>query len=276
MRVAVTGGRGQLGRQLERVFAGNDLLIIDLPEYDIRSVGISRVIEEFRPDLIIHAAAMTDVDGCARNPDEAMRANGLGSRNVAIGAQRANARLLYISTNEVFPGEPGHVYDEFDTVAPINAYGRSKAAGEEFVRHLVPRHSIVRTAWVFGPGGNHFVGKILARAAKGDISVVDDEIGTPTYAPDLAEGIRKIAEADVYGTFHLVNEEICSRHEFARAIVEKSGLSVNVNISKLADYPRDSRVPPHTPLRNFTAAELGIRLRPWRDALTDYLATDRT
>lgn len=272
MRVAVTGGRGQLGRQLERVFAGNDILIIDLPEYDFRSTSIVAELERFEPDLIVHAGAMTDVDGCARDPDEAMRSNGLGTRNVAIAALRTHADLVYVSTNEVFSGEAGHVYDEFDSPDPINPYGRSKAAGEGFVRALWPHHFIVRTAWVFGPGGNHFVGKILARARQGDLSVVDDEIGSPTYAPDLAEGIRQITRSGLYGTYHLVNEGICSRFEFARNIVEAAGLAVTVRASKLADYPRPSRVPPHTPLRNFAAAELGIRMRSWQAALASYLA----
>jgi dTDP-4-dehydrorhamnose reductase len=273
MRVAVTGGRGQLGRQLERVFSGNDVLIVDLPDLDIRSTRIIEDIKRFEPELIVHAAAMTDVDGCARDPDEAMRSNAFGTRNVALAARQTNADLVYISTNEVFPGEAGHIYDEFDTVGPINPYGRSKAAGEQYVRTLWPRHFICRTAWVYGPGGNHFVGKILDRAAQGDLTVVDDEIGSPTYAPDLAEAIRDIASSGVYGTYHLVNEGVCSRYEFAAAIVELSGLPNRIHASKLAKWPRPSRVPPHTPLRNFAAAELGITLPPWRESLKRYLAS---
>jgi dTDP-4-dehydrorhamnose reductase len=275
LRVAVTGGHGQLGRQVLRAFARRDVdllePVLDLPAHDIADLAIVEHIATMRPDLIVHTAALTDVDGCARDPDTAFQVNALGTRNIALGARQAGARLVYISTNEVFAGDADRPYDEFAPVDPRNAYGRSKAAGEEFVRHLVPEHYIVRTAWLFGPGGNNFVTKILARAQNGPLAVVVDEIGSPTYAPDLAAAVLKLVETGAFGTYHLVNEGIASRYDWAVAIVGCAGLQVAVERSTLANWPRPSRVPPYSPLRNFAAAQLGVRLRPWQAALAEYL-----
>ncbi|MFN8533802.1 MAG: dTDP-4-dehydrorhamnose reductase [Dehalococcoidia bacterium] len=262
----MTGGFGQLGRQVRRAFAEHGFEIVDpvldIPDHDITDPAILATIAAIRPDLIVHTAAMTDVDGCARDPDAAYRQNALGTRNIALAARKVGAVVVAISTNEVFSGTAGEPYDEFATPDPINPYGRSKAAGEAFIRHLAPESYLVRTAWLFGPGGNHFVGKILARAQTGTVAVVADEVGSPTYAPDLAEALVALVGTGAFGVYHLVNEGIASRLELARAVVEAAGLDVPVTPTCLADWPRPSQVPPYTPLRNFVGAQLGIRLRP--------------
>jgi dTDP-4-dehydrorhamnose reductase len=230
-------------------------------------------IVAFGPDVVVHAAAYTNVDGCVRDPDLAYRVNGLGTQNVALACQRAQAALAYISTNEVFDGAATQPYLESDHTNPVNPYGRSKEMGEWYVRGLVPRHYIVRTAWLFSPGGANFPARIASLAReRGELSVVTDEVSSPTYAPDLAEALGRLVRSGRFGTYHLVNEGYCSRHEFAQAILHGAGLGhVPVRPILLKDFQRSSTPPSFAPLRNFAAAEvLGIQLRPWQEALTDY------
>ena len=213
----ITGHKGQLGRQLQAAFAGHEILGLDMPEDDITAPAIRDRIAGFRPDLIVHAAAYTDVDGCETNPDLAFRVNAVGTQNVALAAAQTGAALLYISTNEVFDGSRRDLYREWDAVNPTSVYARSKAAGEQIVRDLTGgRFYICRVAWLFGPGGNNFVTKILAGAEKyGALKVAADEFGNPTYAPDLAQAIVGLAATGQFGIYHLTNAGFCSRHEFA-------------------------------------------------------------
>lgn len=278
MRVIVTGYKGQLGRQLVRAFEGHEILGVDVPEHDITAYpNIVETVISFAPQLVVHGAAYTNVDGCTREPDLAFRVNALGTQNLAIACQRLSCPMVYISTNEVFDGAAEQPYLETDHTCPINAYGRSKEAGENYVRALLDRYYIVRIAWLFSPGSSNFPGKILDLAREGRaLSVVTDEVSSPTYAPDLAGAVRRLTESERYGIYHLVNEGFCSRYEFARAILDGAGLeSVPVSPILLKDFVRASTPPPYAPLRNFAAAEaLGIRLRPWQDALADYLSRE--
>ncbi len=270
MRITVTGAKGQLGRQLMAALAGHAVWGIDLPEEDI-----SDRLAAWRPDLVIHAAAYTDVDGCERDPELAFRVNAFGTQNVALAAQRAGAALLYISTNEVFDGTRRDLYREWDLPNPISVYARSKAAGEQIVRDLlVGRFYIVRIAWLFGPGGNNFVTKILAAAEKnGALRVAADEFGNPTYAPDLAAAIARLVATGHHGVYHLTNAGFCSRFEWAREIMRLTGRP-DLPIAPIlaADWPRPSRPPLHAVLANTVAAGLGIVLRPWQEALAEYIA----
>lgn len=274
MRIAVTGSKGQLGRALERrLGADHELLLIDLPEADITDPAvIIPLIDDFRPHVVLHGAALTDVDGCARNPDLAFRVNAWGTQNVALACQRADAAMLHMSTNEVFDGMATEPYREWDLLHPINPYACSKAAAEHIVRALLTRFYIVRPSWLYALGGKNFIVKILRAADQhGRLRVVTDEVACPTYAPDLADAIARLIETDHYGIYHLVNEGYCSRHDFAARILELAGREeVPIDRITLADYPRDTTVPPFTPLRNTCAAALGITLRPWEEALEAY------
>jgi dTDP-4-dehydrorhamnose reductase len=274
MRVAVTGHKGQLGRELLRALAGHEILGLDVPEHDITAYpAIADTIAAFAPELVLHPAAYTNVDGCARDPILAYRINGLGTQNVALACQRCGAAMVYLSTNEVFDGTATEPYLETDRTNPVNAYGRSKQMGEEYVRHLLPRHYVVRLSWLFSPGGANFPAKIVAAAReRGELSVVTDEVSNPTYAPDLADAVVRLAASGRFGTYHLVNEGYCSRHDFTLAILQGADLGhVPVKPILLKDYPRASTPPSFAPLRNLAAAEaLGIRLRPWQEALADY------
>jgi dTDP-4-dehydrorhamnose reductase len=271
MRIIVTGAKGQLGRSLQRVLSGSDLFLVDLPEHDVTERRMARTIAEFQPDIVVHAAAMTDVDGCELDPDSAFRINELGTRNVAEGCRLCDAALLYVSTDYVFDGTKGEPYLESDEPNPVCVYGRSKLAGELIVRELLTRYFIVRTAWLYGHGGRNFVTKILELAAHRDeLSVVTNEVGSPTYAPDLAAAIARLIEYPSCGTYHLVNEGSCSRFELAERILELAGRS-RLALHGVQHYERLATVPANAALRNFSAStELGITLRPWQEALRAY------
>jgi dTDP-4-dehydrorhamnose reductase len=275
MRIAYTGSKGQLGRALEQALGSEELLGLDLPEHDIadpRSIG--QAIVDFRPDVVIHGAAMTDVDGCERNPELALRINALGTQNVALACERCGAALVHVSTNEVFDGRLGRPYYEWDTPTPRSAYARSKAAGEFYVRHLLRHFYIVRTAWVYARGGSNFVTKIVAAADKhGALRVVSDEVSTPTYAPDLAAAIAQLLSTGHYGVYHFTNSGICSRYDWAQRILELAGRGhVPVEAITTEQWPRVAEPPLYAPIVNFAGAALGITLRPWAEALEEYFA----
>jgi dTDP-4-dehydrorhamnose reductase len=274
MRIVITGHKGQLGRALQEVLQGETLFGLDLPQHDITDgQTTARAIADFAPQVVIHAAAMTNVDGCERDPDAAYRINGLGSQNVALASQKCGAAMVCVSTNEVFDGTKGEPYLEFDQPHPINVYGRSKLAGELITQALLNRFYIVRTAWLYAQGGNNFVTKmILIADERGELRVVADEVSSPTYAPDLAEAIAKLIRTDHYGIYHFTNEGICSRHDFAVKILELAGRGhVPVHPITSDQYARASTPPLYAPIRNFCAATaLGITLRPWEEALRAY------
>ena len=278
MRIYITGNKGQLGRSLESALADHALHGGDLPEVDVTDLASIRPsIRDARPDVVIHSAAMTDVDGCARDPDLAYRVNALGTRNVAIACQDAGCAMLAVSTNEVFDGKTDRPYLEFDPTNPINPYAKSKLAAEVFVRDLLARFYIVRTAWLFGYGGNNFVTKIVRRAKQdGRLRVVADEISSPTFAPDLAGAVSRLIATGAYGIYHFTNEGICSRFELAQKTLELAGLAhIPIEPITLADVTRPSTPPPYTPIRNFCGAQIGITLRPWQDALAEYVANEK-
>lgn len=274
MRILITGAHGQVGQAL--VTALQDIHTLLKPQRNELDIGRNSVvgqIVEQAPDLVIHSAAFTNVDACAREPDQALLINGLGTKHVALACQALDIPLVYISTNEVFDGSATTPYVEFDQPRPINPYAYSKWAGEQVVQQLLRKFYIVRIAWVFG-GERNFVRTILRLAQeRSQLAVVEDEIGNPTFAPDVADAVARLIKQPAYGTYHLVNEGYCSRFEFAREILQQAGRSdVNVQAIKLADYKRDSTPPRFGALRNFVAAtDLGIQLQPWQTALRTFL-----
>ncbi|MBN1889845.1 MAG: dTDP-4-dehydrorhamnose reductase [Thermoflexales bacterium] len=274
MRVLITGAKGQLGRALQAVLDPTETFSIDLPEHDILDRDkLNEAVLAFRPELIIHSAAFTNVDGCARDPDLAYRVNALGTRNVALACQLAECAMAYISTNEVFDGSKTEAYLEFDQPRPINVYAHSKWAGEQITRDLLSKFYIVRTAWLYGQAGNNFVTKMVHLADKqGHLRVVADEFSSPTYATDLAGALVRLIHSGVYGVYHFVNAGVASRYDFACKIMELTGRThVLVEPISSSEFQRASTPPPYAPLRNYVGAELGISLRPWQDALADYV-----
>jgi dTDP-4-dehydrorhamnose reductase len=274
MRIVITGCKGQLGRILCGRLADHETLGIDLPEHDITQVdSIVPAIVDFRPDVVIHTAAYTNVDGCESDPDLAFRVNALGTQNVAVACQKAGAALCHISTNEVFDGRKGAPYLEYEDRNPLSTYARSKYAGERYVEMLLQRFYIVRIAWLFGPGGNNFITKICAAARqRGALRIVSDEISSPTYAPHLADALARLIQTGHYGIYHLTNEGICSRYEWAKYFLPLAGLGhIPVEPIPSAQYRRPSTPPLYCPIRNFAAATLlGITLPPWQQAVDEY------
>lgn len=279
MHVLVVGGMGQLGRAFLSVFGalpGVRTSSWDLPEDDITDPAISDRIAGLHPDLVLNAAAWTNVDGAESNPDGAYASNALGPRHLAEGCKRCGASLVQISTNEVFPGMPGQFYREYDMPAPSSVYARSKAAGERAVQMTLDQHYVVRIAWLFGQWGNHFPIKIVAAADKyGALRVVDDEIGNPTYTFDVARSVARLVETGRYGIYHLVNEGSASRFEFAREVLVRTGRqAIPIEPISLDTWPRPAPPPKHAVLVNQAAAALGIRLPSWQDALDEYLSLE--
>ncbi|MEA3406734.1 MAG: dTDP-4-dehydrorhamnose reductase [Chloroflexota bacterium] len=275
MRVVVTGSTGQLGSALRRMLDGHAVLGLVRPQHDITDmIAIDAAIQDFGPDVVVHTAAMTDVDGCERDPQMARRVNVLGTRNVAVAAHRAGAKMVYISTDYVFDGRKPEPYWEYDDVNPLSVYGRTKWLGEEVVRHLLSRHYIVRTAWLYGEGANNFVGTVLRLAEEHEsLGMVTDEVGSPTFALDLAGAIARLVETPAYGTYHLCNAGTCSRYQWAREILDLAGYE-RVRLVPNQNYERLAPVPKRVALENFCAAELGITMRPWRDALRARFAVE--
>ncbi|HET8631251.1 MAG TPA: dTDP-4-dehydrorhamnose reductase [Thermomicrobiales bacterium] len=278
MRVLITGGSGQLGRALQAVYAGThevcapgrDKLDLADPER-VRAVAAAAA-----PDLIVHAGAATDVDGCESRVEEAFLVNAFSARLLALEAAARDIPLVYVSTNYVFDGAkpPGETYREWDATRPISVYGRSKLGGEVEVRAHAPRHLIVRTAWLYAAEGRNFVHTMLRLAdnATGPLRGVADQWGQPTYAADLAAGIAALARVGVDGTYHLTNAGACTWYDWARELFRLAGREVAIEPIPGAAFRRAATPPANGVLANVAAAALGVTLPDWRDGLRRCLA----
>lgn len=279
MRSIVLGAKGQLGKDLVAVFhEEGETIGYDLPELDItNSAAVSKAVEEFGPEMVILAAAYTNVEGAEDDSASAFLVNEEGAANVARASSSVGASMVYYSTDYVFDGHKGAPYEPDDGVAPVGVYGRSKAAGEVITRELCQRHFIVRTAWLYGPGGNNFVEKILAAArTRPSLKVVRDEMGSPTHTEDLAAATLALAKTERYGTYHAVNEGSCSRFEFARRIVELAGLETSVTSCLSLEFPTKAERPLYSVLSNLKFEEAtGYTMRSWDEALARYMARRR-
>lgn len=272
MRIAITGSSGQLGQALQEAFAAHTLLAMRRPDHDITLLGpLVDALRAFAPEVVIHAAALTDVDGCERNPDLAYSVNVVGTRNVAVAAQQCGAALVYISSDYVFAGDRQEPYWEYDRPDPQSVYARTKWAGEQVVRDLMTRFYIVRVAWLYGDGPRNFVKTVLRLAAeRGALRMVTDEVGSPTYARDVAQALTRLLAQPAYGIYHLTNGGVCSRYAWAQEILRLAGRQ-DVPLAPTENYPRAARVPKYVHLENSMGRALGITLRPWQEALSEYM-----
>jgi dTDP-4-dehydrorhamnose reductase len=276
--VLVTGGEGLLGRSVREVFDGRGATVLSFGHsgLDITDAEtVMRTVEHFRPDVIVHCAAMTNVDACEERPGDAHAVNALGSENMALAAERVGAKIVAISTDYVFDGTSGAPYAEDAPTNPIQVYGRSKLDGEIAVREATGRHFVVRSAWIYGPGGKNMLSRLPEFAANVDeIKAVIDQIGSPTYAPDLAEAIATLAETELFGTYHVVNDGTCTFAEFCESAVELMGADLRVehvlvdDLGRPAPRPKDTRLEP----RAWLAAGFES-LRHWRDAAAAFLGS---
>jgi dTDP-4-dehydrorhamnose reductase len=270
--ILVIGANGMLGHDLMDALEG-DVRGLDLPDIDITSLeSVRRVLLTLKPKIIINAAAYTDVDGCEANIDQAMEVNGEGVGLLALTAREIGAKLVQISTDYVFDGRKGTPYLEDDPVGPLSVYGESKLAGE-LNAAMAPEFLIVRTQWLYGIHGKNFVETMLRLAGeKSELSVVDDQIGSPTWSYDLALTIKALLEKGCVGTYHAANSGYCSWNEFARAIFEEQGLTVAVNGMTTQELNRPANRPLYSTLGcSKLERDTGCRLQGWREALRDYL-----
>jgi dTDP-4-dehydrorhamnose reductase len=274
LRVLITGASGMLGRAL---------LACAPPEVQPAGVGSAEgdltepqaavaLLTRYQPHAVIHCAAWTDVEGCTRDPARAMLVNGAATANVAQACGRHHARLIYLSTDYVFVGDLGRAYVETDNPRPLNAYGESKLAGERVAAELAD-HLIVRTQWLYGPGGKNFVATIVKAARQRPaLRVVADEWGSPTYVLDLAQALWRVAAMDLTGVLHLTNSGVCTWHELASAALAAAGLPTVVEPISAAEWASPTVRPKYSPLANARWLALGQRpLRPWQQAVTEYV-----
>ena len=278
MRVLVLGARGMLGTDLLEEWqkaAPADLLIpAGSAEADIRNASqVDRLIQRAKPDWVVVCAAYTDVDGCEKNRELALAVNAVGVENVARSAEIIGARVFLVSTDYVFDGNGTHPYETDDPVAPINMYGASKAAGEEALRKNCSAWCIGRTSWLFGVHGASFPEKILQAAeARPELSVVNDQIGSPTYTRDLAQAIMQLVKTDARGIVHINNEGVCSWFDFAREILAQSGRgSVPVHPITTDQSLRPARRPNYSVMSPASLHAYDIQLRSWQQALGAFL-----
>lgn len=276
VRILVTGAGGMLGTDLvERLSSEHEVIGAAHDDLDVSNSSATKsLIAEMKPDLVLHAAAYTDVDGCESNPDLAYAVNALGAQNVALGCQLARAAMLYFSTDYVFDGSSRTPYIEWDRPNPLSVYGRSKYAGERAVAHLLDKYYIVRLAWLYGERGKNFVKTMLKLGEeRGSVSVVTDQIGSPTYTKDVAEGVARLIETGNYGIYHMVNSGHCSWFDFAAEIYRLAGKDVEMRPIGTAELGRPAPRPPYSALRNFALEKtIGDPMRPWKEALADFLS----
>jgi dTDP-4-dehydrorhamnose reductase len=275
------------GSHLTEVYTGDELYRTDLNAscgihaMDIRSVDqVMATVGQVMPDLVIHLAAETDVDRCEREPDHAFRSNMIGTLNVTLACQKYGADLVYVSTAGVFDGTKEGAYTEFDKPAPVNAYARAKLEGENIVQTLYPRHYIVRAGWMFG--GKHqdkkFVGKIASRCLEGgesaEIRAVNDKRGSPTYAKNFLEGIRRLTGTGLYGLYHMVNGGVATRYDVAVEVARILQTGTRVSTASSDAFVLPAARPNSEYARNYKLELMGLNRMPhWTDALRDYLGS---
>ena len=270
-----------LGRDLMGVLLSslpNDEVIgWDIEEIDIQKEEDTVFkIEKLRPDIMVHIAAYTDVDGCELNEEKAFAVNAEGTKHVALTASRCQAKMVYLSTDYVFDGNKREPYLESDSPHPLNVYGRSKWKGEQYVQELVKDPLIVRTQWLFGRYGKNFVTSILRQAEeKRVLSIVNDQIGSPTYTVDLAKTISALIQFDASGIFHVANSDLCTWYTFGQAILKLSGMDkVRMIPISSKELGRPAIRPSYSVLNcQKLKKKTGLTLRPWSEALKEYLST---
>ena len=280
MRVLVTGAKGQLGTDVMAELKSNNIeaLGIDREELDIVD---AKACEEFfdkanaekRIDAVIHCAAYTAVDKAEDEQELSYNINALGTKNIATACKKFDMKLMYISTDYVFNGQGERPWEPDDERQPLNVYGKTKYEGELFVEEITKKYFIVRIAWVFGIAGNNFIKTMLKLAKERDsLTVVDDQIGSPTYTADLSKLLVSMIQTDKYGRYHATNEGYCSWYEFAKEIFKVAGVTINVAPVDSSAYPAKAKRPANSRMEKKKLDEMGFkRLPSWQDATRRYI-----
>ena len=270
--ILVVGANGMLGQDLMALLGGRGHGI-DIADIDITAPeSVMKVIADLKPEVVVNCAAYTDVDGCESDIEKAMAVNGEGVAYLAMACRDIGALLVQISTDYIFDGGKGTPYSEDDAPCPLSVYGESKLAGEMNAA-FSPDYLIVRTQWLYGLHGKNFVETMLRLGAeKDELTVVDDQIGSPTWTVDLARAIIALIDAGCRGVYHAANAEFCSWNGFAKAIFEEAGLNVAVAPMTTTELNRPAQRPLYSTLEcSKLAGDTGFHLQPWRAALREYL-----
>lgn len=288
MKILITGSKGQVGSQLIDVINNGSSEIGEIPkevknaevigksskELDISEFDkVMKVIREVKPDVVINAAAYTNVDSCETNEERAFKVNALGARNLAIACEDIGAKLVHISTDYVFSGEGNKPFKEYDEVLPQSVYGKSKKMGDDFVREFSSKYFIVRPSWVYGYKGKNFVYTIMSAAKERQcLKVVNDQRGNPTNAEDIVHHILKLIVTKEYGIYHCAGHGECSWYDFACKIVELGKISCKVIPCSTHEYPSPTKRPAYSSLDNERLrATVGDEMRNWEDALKAFI-----
>ena len=276
MKVLVTGVKGQLGYDVVKECEKRNIeaIGVDVEEMDITDASkVEEVIKSSNVDAVIHCAAWTAVDKAEDEVELCTKVNVEGTRNIAKVCKELSIKMMYISTDYVFDGQGEQLWNEYDQRNPLNVYGKTKCEGEMAVEELVEKRFIVRIAWVFGVNGNNFI-KTMLRLGKerGAVSVVSDQIGSPTYTYDLARLLVDMIETDKYGIYHATNEGLCSWYEFACEIFKQANLEVEVTPVNSSQFPTKAKRPFNSRMSKTELDKNGFkRLPTWQDALSRYL-----
>jgi dTDP-4-dehydrorhamnose reductase len=275
LKVLITGADGQLGYELNTLLRPNhDVHAYDLDLDVTNREHVVSEIQKVQPDVVIHCAALTDVDGCEQDPTKAAAVNDQGTGNIVLACKQVNAIMVYVSTDFVFDGKTDRPYNEADIPNPINVYGKTKLAGENGVANGLDRFFIIRTSWMFGLHGKNFVKTILRLAREqGKLAVVDDQTGSPTYARDLAGKITELMKTDKYGLYHISNSGQTTWYGFACDILAMAGLDeIVIKATTSGDLNRPARRPTYSVLANTVLSDSGLApMREYKNALADFL-----
>lgn len=275
LKVWIVGSEGQIGEAINEVL---DPLEIEVLNTDKNALDITETDEVLhfgeinRPDVIINCAAVTDTDLCEKEPELAYRVNALGARNLSIVARKTGAKMVQISTDDVFDGIRHTPYTEFDDTNPKTVYGRSKRAGENYVKEFTHKHFILRSNWVYG-NGNNFVNRVLHAAdTKDELLIASDQFGSPTSAKDLAKMIMYLISTNEYGTYHVTCRGVCSRYEFAQEILKLAGKDIELRVVPTEQSDLSAVRPPYAVLDNFILRIIEVYDMPdWKESLKEYM-----
>ncbi|MCT4619645.1 MAG: dTDP-4-dehydrorhamnose reductase [Marinisporobacter sp.] len=288
MNILITGGKGQLANSImdlfkrrecslgkvDEIYFHGQIFCVDKHHLDITSLEhVKSYFKKIKPGIVINTAAYTHVDDCESNIDLAYKINALGPRNLSIICEEIQAKLIHISTDYVFDGKSKIPYKEFDSPHPINIYGKSKYLGEEYVKQFCSKYFILRTSWLYGHKGKNFVKTILkASKEKEVLRVVNDQIGNPTYAEDLAYHILKLGPTKEYGIYHCTGNDSCSWYEFAKAILQYTNSNCKIQPTSSSDYKSVATRPNYSTLDHMMLrCTIGDKMRHWKVALEDFI-----
>lgn len=275
MKVLIIGSEGMLGHDLVDILSKeNEISTTTIWTLDITDIEKTiKTVKEINPDVVVHAAAFTDVNGSESKKDLAYQVNVIGTRNVAVACRESDSALVYICTDYVFDGTKGSSYYEYDQTNPLSVYGKTKYLGEVYIRDILSKFYIVRTAWLYGFHGPNFVTTMLNLAkTKDNISVVNDQIGSPTYTLDLAKAIAELIKKPAYGIYHITNSGSCSWYEYAKEIFKIAGIDIEVKPVSTEEYPQPAPRPKYSVLENYNWKIEGFKeIRDYKDALRSYM-----